>query len=354
MPRPFATALVDTYNHELFIEEALVSVLRQDFPASEMEILVVDDGSTDRTSEIVRKFAPRVRLIRKQNGGQASAFNAGLNEARGEIVCFLDGDDWWAPEKVSRVSEVFATEPAVGIVGHSISEVLADGSTRLTAIREQCRFRANTPDGAHLFRMRKNFLGSSRMAVRAELLQRIRPIPEAIVIEADEYIFTIAAALSQAVVLPQALTYYRHHAASLFMVADNDTVKLRGKLRALQSLCNALRQKLSTLPLDKKTYDTIMEAIEVETTHLRLIVDGGYPWETIATELTLLRVFRRDASLGQHLFTCARLLPAAVLPPRTYYKWTQRLSRGTTYQKLRKKFFPFPVPGHVRNSEGGK
>ncbi|MGB6978474.1 MAG: glycosyltransferase, partial [Candidatus Acidiferrales bacterium] len=59
------TVLVDTYNHERFIEEALVSVLEQDFPADDTEILVVDDGSTDRTPEIVRKFAPRVRLIRK-------------------------------------------------------------------------------------------------------------------------------------------------------------------------------------------------------------------------------------------------------------------------------------------------
>src|SRR6202161_621004 len=105
MARPAASVLIDTYNHERFIEEAIVSVLEQDFPSSETEILVVDDGSTDRTPEIVQKFAPRVRLIQKTNGGQASAFNAGIPEARGEIIAFLDGDDWWARNKLTVVMQ---------------------------------------------------------------------------------------------------------------------------------------------------------------------------------------------------------------------------------------------------------
>src|SRR5208283_2761542 len=97
MPTPLISVLIDTYNHERFIEQAILSVLEQDFPASGREILVVDDGSQDRTPEIAAKFGPQVRLLRKANGGQASAFNAGIPECQGEIVAFLDGDDWWAP-----------------------------------------------------------------------------------------------------------------------------------------------------------------------------------------------------------------------------------------------------------------
>ncbi|HKT90414.1 MAG TPA: glycosyltransferase family A protein, partial [Candidatus Sulfotelmatobacter sp.] len=111
MLRPAVSVLIDTFNHERFIEEAVVSVLEQDFAGSETEILVVDDGSTDRTPEILRKFAPRVRVLTKANGGQGSAFNAGIAEARGEIVAFLDGDDWWAKTKLSRVTEAMAAEP---------------------------------------------------------------------------------------------------------------------------------------------------------------------------------------------------------------------------------------------------
>src|SRR6266852_3372319 len=96
----FISVLIDTYNHERFIERAIVSVLEQDVSEAEREIIVVDDGSVDRTPEIVRKFEPRVRLLRKANGGQASAFNAGIPECVGEIVALLDGDDWWAPRKL--------------------------------------------------------------------------------------------------------------------------------------------------------------------------------------------------------------------------------------------------------------
>src|ERR1700674_5779016 len=105
MSRSFVSVLIDTYNHERFIEQAITSVLEQDFPTAEREIIVVDDGSTDGTPEIVRKFQPRVRLLRKPNGGQASAFNFALPQMQGETIAMLDGDDWWAKQKLRRALE---------------------------------------------------------------------------------------------------------------------------------------------------------------------------------------------------------------------------------------------------------
>ena len=68
--RPFASILIDTYNHERYIERAITSVLEQNFCATDREIVVVDDGSTDRTREIVRKFEGQVRVLWKPNGGR--------------------------------------------------------------------------------------------------------------------------------------------------------------------------------------------------------------------------------------------------------------------------------------------
>src|SRR5258707_9348421 len=116
MPKPYVSVLIDTYNHEQFIAQAINSVLEQDMSMADVEIVVVDDGSTDRTAEIVRKFEPRVRLLSKVNGGQASAFNVGIPECHGEIIAFLDGDDWWARGKLRRVVEAMERDPGVGIV----------------------------------------------------------------------------------------------------------------------------------------------------------------------------------------------------------------------------------------------
>src|SRR6202521_2465444 len=127
MSKPCVSVLIDTYNHERFIEQAITSVLDQDMSMADVEIVVVDDGSTDRTPEIVRKFEPRVRLLRKPNGGQASAFNTGIPECHGEIIAFLDGDDWWAPGKLRRVLAAMESDPESGIVGHGVTGSFREG-----------------------------------------------------------------------------------------------------------------------------------------------------------------------------------------------------------------------------------
>ena len=164
MEKQFASVLIDTYNHERFIEKAIVSVLEQDFPASEREIIVVDDGSTDGTPEIVRKFEPRVRLLRKKNGGQASAFNAGIPECKGEIIAFLDGDDWWARNKLERVVASMSADLAIGMVGHAIVESFEDGTERVVALEQTERLRLTTAHAAQVFRPPRSLRPSYRRA----------------------------------------------------------------------------------------------------------------------------------------------------------------------------------------------
>ena len=148
MPTPRVSVLIDTYNHEGFIEQAILSVLAQDISMSDVEILVVDDGSTDRTPEIVRRFQPRVRLLEKPNGGQASAFNFAIPQCQGEIIAFLDGDDWWAPDKLRRVVQAMTSEPEVGMVGNGIIEVFDNGEQHSEVLAQIPRFRIDSVQGA--------------------------------------------------------------------------------------------------------------------------------------------------------------------------------------------------------------
>jgi glycosyltransferase involved in cell wall biosynthesis len=345
--KPFISVLIDTYNHERFIEQAIASVLEQDVAEAEREIIVVDDGSTDRTPEIVRKFEPRVRLIRKVNGGQASAFNAGIPECAGKIVAFLDGDDWWTPGKLGRVADVLATDEAVGLVGHGITEVYSDGREHTELLREIPRFRITSKEGAKAFRLRKSFLGTSRMTYRANILRKIGGVPEALTFEADEYLFTLAGLFGDVLILRESLTFYRLHENNAFQIADGTTAAVRRKRQVLVALAESLRKKLRDLGAPEDVAKIILESVETEADLLRLLADGGFPWETVRTELRNYRITHEKASLPHWFFKCATLLPACVLPARLYYSLRRQFATNGAYRKARERWLPFLRPEHV-------
>jgi glycosyltransferase involved in cell wall biosynthesis len=237
MAQVAVTALIDTCNHERFIEEAIVSVLEQDFASSDMEILVVDDGSTDSTPEIVKKFAPQVRYLRKENGGQASAFNLGIPEGRGEIIAFLDGDDWWEKIKLTEVMTTFEKNPWVGAIGHGIIQHdSAAGTASALSAEFPGSFDIRSLKGARTFRDYMCFLGTSRVSVRHGVLDRVLPIPEALVVEADEFMSAMSIAHSSAVLLPGCLTHYRLHDQNQYQFSADYPVRMRRKLNSLTCL----------------------------------------------------------------------------------------------------------------------
>ena len=347
MTRPYISVLVDTYNHERFIEEALVSVLEQGVAGAEYEVVVVDDGSTDRTPEIVGKFAPRVRLIRKENGGQASAFNAGIPECAGEIIAFLDGDDWWERGKLQAVADVLASDKEVGLVGHGITQVFPDGRHQTELVRDTPRFRIRSREGAEAFRLRKSFLGTSRMTYRAIVLREIGPVPEALRFQADEYLFTLAGLFADVLILRESLTFYRLHDANLFQFSDGNVEAIRRKGQVLAALAEELRQELRRRAVDREIADIIVGWVQTEANQELLIADGGSPWKTVRTELNTYRVTHQTASMAHWIFKCATLLPACVLPPKIYYSWKRQFAANRLYQKTREKWLPYLQPRHI-------
>jgi hypothetical protein len=342
MTRPLVSILIDTYNHEQFIEQAIRSVLDQDFPAGQREIIVVDDGSTDRTPEIVRKFAPQVRLIRKSNGGQASAFNAGIPECQGEIIAFLDGDDWWAGNKLSRVAQAMAADPALGIVGHGILESFPDGTLRSVAPDKSERLRLNSLAAARVFRLRKSYLGTSRMTLRTSIARQILPVPESLLIEADEYLFTLAAALGDLLILQQPLTHYRLHGGNLYMAAGSAGGGLLRKQRSMEALAASLQKELPRIGVPSSAVTCVVEIIQAEADQMRLMLAGGSPWEAFRTENKIYEVMHTDASLSHRLFRALTTSPALFLPPRWFYAVRRAMGKLSWYRAARNKIVPVP------------
>ena len=347
MTTPFVSVLIDTYNHERFIEEAIQSVLSQDFPASEREILVVDDGSTDRTPEILGKYSSQIRILRKPNGGQASAFNHGIPECRGELIAFLDSDDWWAPDKLSQVSHVMAVNPEIGFVGHGIVNVFPDGTRATDILRDGFSFQANDFTGAHLFRRRCAFMGTSRMTVRRQLAQRILPIPPEIRIQADEFIYTLAAVLMPARILPDALTFYRAHADNGFQLLVADPVKVRRKQESLAALAKTLSQRLVQIGVAPELIRALLEYTEASAEQLRLGLDGGWPWETVKAEWKVYRVTHPAAHATHRVFKSLALLGALFVSPKRFYRTQKTLAQSVLYRRLRQRWLPFPEMEHI-------
>jgi glycosyltransferase involved in cell wall biosynthesis len=124
--RPLVTALINTYNYGRYLPFAINSVLNQTYP--NIEIIVVDDGSTDHTPEVLAQYKDRVTAIRTENGGQAHAFNVGIPKARGDLLMLLDADDMWLPNKVEQMVEFAAERPKAGMLYHRFQNIDAKGN----------------------------------------------------------------------------------------------------------------------------------------------------------------------------------------------------------------------------------
>jgi glycosyltransferase involved in cell wall biosynthesis len=227
MNAPLVSVLIDTYNYGQFIEEAIQSVLAQDFPADRREIIVVDDGSTDDTPERVKKFGDSIRYIRKPNRGQASALNLGLEKTQGEIVAFLDADDYWLPGKLRRITEEFEKHPDVGMVYHKLRKLNAQAQTfedgGLPLLSGFIPW--NTKDLLSYVLYPASFL-----AFRRRALAPLLPIPEKLLIQADAHLSGLIIFLTKILAIPECLAVYRVHGQNLF-AGQPDISKQRQKAR---------------------------------------------------------------------------------------------------------------------------
>jgi glycosyltransferase involved in cell wall biosynthesis len=225
MSAPRITVLIDTYNYGAFIEQAVESALPHHLAPDLVEVLVVDDGSTDDTAARLARFGSSIRYLHKPNGGQGSAFNLGVKEARGEIVALLDADDYFLPGKLSRLLCEFDRHPEAGLVYHGLQQLNSQTGSQtgtqtgtqtgsFAAIQLPLVSGSILDDTAMLFSYAP--CPTSCLAFRRSLLLEILPMPERIRIQADTYLGLLAPLLAPVQAIPEALAVYRAHGENLF------------------------------------------------------------------------------------------------------------------------------------------
>jgi hypothetical protein len=210
---PFVSALMAAYNAEPFVAEAIESALEQDWPADRLEVVVVDDGSTDGTAAVVasyvERYPGRVRLIRQANGGPCAAVNTALAAAQGEWLALLDADDAWPRDKLRVQGDVLKARPEVGLIygdmrvidehGDVIQESWLEGEPVIPEGRCTAELLAGNPATA------------SSLLMRAAVVE---PIPDEIPYT-DWWFAARAALVSDVAYVAEPRTLYRFHGGNI-------------------------------------------------------------------------------------------------------------------------------------------
>jgi glycosyltransferase involved in cell wall biosynthesis len=157
---PTVSVIIPAYNAAPWIAETIDSVLNQTF--QDFEVIVVDDGSTDGTAEIVKNYKSQVQYLYKNNGGVGSARNTGIRAARGRYIACVDADDLWLPEKLEVQTQLLQTEP-------SLAWVYSDGLI----------FENNSNQNLHLFSPSASMISGD--VLRPLLLQDFIPCPTPVI-----------------------------------------------------------------------------------------------------------------------------------------------------------------------------
>ncbi len=211
------SVIIDNYNYACYLHEAVESVLFQTY--KDWELLLVDDGSSDGSQEVMRRYAAQrpgqIRCIEKENGGQASCFNAGFSVARGEIIAFLDSDDFWFPTKLERIVKAHEDHSFAAHEKHFSDGTRQNIHTDFNAERSRILRTYGVMDSYDIT--------TSTMSLKRELAEKIFPMPEEdFRICADHYVNFVATYYENVCYLHEKLSYYRIHGANGFVTKSSE------------------------------------------------------------------------------------------------------------------------------------
>lgn len=213
---PTVTVIINNYNYASFIRQAIDSSLNQTY--ANVEVIVVDDGSKDNSVDIIRSYGDRITPVLKPNGGQASAMNAGFQASRGELVMFLDADDYLYPHAVETIAA--AWQPKTAQIQSRLESVDVEGTYIDLYPAPEIKFDQGNVQPLLLRKGRYNCTVTSGNCFSRAALEEILPIPEAeFRISADGYLVTVAPFYGNVIAIETPVGARRKHGSNLWALS---------------------------------------------------------------------------------------------------------------------------------------
>lgn len=222
---PLVSVVVPVYNQGEFVRSAIESVLAQGY--SPLELIVIDDGSTDDTPDVLRGYAGRAEVIRQDNRGAAAALNRGIRATGGSLVCWLSADDEFLPGKLEAQVAAFRDSPEVGMAHTGYVDVDGSGTVLRTA-----RVPAAVDADPFVNVYWRNSTNGSTVMLRRDVFDELGGFDESLRADVDADMWMRIALRWRIAVVPGVYVRYRVHGNSLsanvpLMVTSMAAVRLR-------------------------------------------------------------------------------------------------------------------------------
>lgn len=240
--------LVNNHNYAPFLARAIQSALDQTY--RDTEIIVVDDGSTDESQQIIGQYGDAIKAIFKENGGQASCFNAGFEASSGDIICLLDSDDYFLPNKAAELAATYSSDIDIGWIFHSMNYENEEMQTIGKAIVSPSG-RVDLRRRTRLGFVKQILPATSALTFRREILNSLLPMPEAPgVFLGDYYLKLGAISLAAGFQSEKVLAVQQIHRRNQYTgkstpemkakIAIQTALALKDKLPVSEALCDNL------------------------------------------------------------------------------------------------------------------
>lgn len=210
MNKPLVSAIIPNYNYANYLREAIDSVLSQTY--QNIEVIVVDDGSTDNSREILQDYGERIKVIFQKNQGVSPARNNGVKASKGELIAFLDADDFWLPRKIEKQVQKFSSDKTFGLVHVGVENIDAKGKSLVTLLNG---LEGEVSHELLLFNRAVILGGGSGMMITRKAFEDVGGFDLRLLTSADWDIFYQISSRYQVGFVPKVLLKYRIHGSNM-------------------------------------------------------------------------------------------------------------------------------------------